>query len=470
MSKNTSASKEKLFIAFILLLALILRLATITKHDFWFDEAFTYQIAKLPIRNLLLASLLDNHPPLYYLVIHLMIKINKNEIFLRLPSLIASVATAIFVFSIAKSQFTKKIAYLSAMLFAVSPLTVYMATEARPHSIAIFLSALMIFLFLKYMKEKSTATLLAFIFISIISLYTQYYIGLLFIPFTYLIYMQSKKNFNKWFLATIICLGALAPWLVFNLISKHNPCYCPNSLISLPQTLIWPAVAAFDSNNIRSYLNLSPPILIVLVTTSTISLFAFFKGLINKNLIAKIYILPLLLVSILGIFANVFSPKAFSIFSPLFIILIAYGANQTNKKYLPILLFLFFSTVSLLRITHPFFRSENLKDVYKYLDSRPSSPIYHTSLLTYYSADFYLKKTTENQMITTNPLKIETTQYIGGNKEDLKSLPQTFWLVDTDKWTPRQERDTALNFINSNYQKYESTTIPPITITKYILR
>ncbi len=467
MSKYTSDSKEKLFILLILLLALILRLLELTKHDFWFDEAFTYQMAKLSIKNLLRATLADNHPPLYYLLIHQMLKISKNEVFLRLPSTIASIFTTLMVYLIAKNQFTKKTGYLAAMLFAVSPLTVYMATEARSHSLAILFSSLMVFLFLKFIKEKSSTKLFAFVFVSIISLYTQYYIGLLFVPFTYLVYKFDKKKLKRWLSTMLICLGAIAPWIIITLKTDHNGCYCPNSLISLPQTLIWPAIAGFDSINIRSYLNLNPQILLIFAITAIIAIIAFIRGVANSSLIAKIYLVPLILLSIFGVFSNIFSPKAFSIFSPIFIILAAKGASSKFQKYLPLILFSLFSLVSIIRIINPFFRGEDLKSVYKYLDTQPTSPIYHTSLLSYYSADFYLTQTTENQMITTNPLTKSTTQFIGGEKKSLNSLPQTFWLVDTNKWAPSPERNNAISFMNANYQKYQSKNMDLITVTLF---
>ena len=63
----------KMFLS-IFILGLALRLLSLNAHDFWFDEAYTYQIAKLPLKELAAAALADNNPPFYYLLIHLILK------------------------------------------------------------------------------------------------------------------------------------------------------------------------------------------------------------------------------------------------------------------------------------------------------------------------------------------------------------------------------------------------------------
>src|SRR5436305_4632698 len=46
-----------------------------TSSDLWLDEALTVNIAKLPVGDLLRQLKHDGHPPLYYLLLHVWMKV-----------------------------------------------------------------------------------------------------------------------------------------------------------------------------------------------------------------------------------------------------------------------------------------------------------------------------------------------------------------------------------------------------------
>src|SRR5436190_14287662 len=71
----------------ILSLGAALRLATLSRQSLWLDEASSYWIANRSWSDLV-AELprYDPHPPLHYLVLHLMIALGDAEWLLRLPS------------------------------------------------------------------------------------------------------------------------------------------------------------------------------------------------------------------------------------------------------------------------------------------------------------------------------------------------------------------------------------------------
>lgn len=40
----------------------------------WFDEAFTFNIVTMPFQNMLIATAIDVHPPLYYIIVQIVFK------------------------------------------------------------------------------------------------------------------------------------------------------------------------------------------------------------------------------------------------------------------------------------------------------------------------------------------------------------------------------------------------------------
>ena len=219
----------------------------------------------------------------------------------------------------------------------------------------------------------------------------------------------------------------------------------------------------------RSFTGLPLPLIALFLTASTVILMLFIKGLIKENPFSKIYITLILIVSMLGLFLPVFSPKGFTIFLPIYLMITAIGINSIKlKKTVTTALLLLLGIIVLVQINNPFFRGERIKDAYILTKENLSAPIYHTSLVTYYSFDFYSQEQQKNILLTPSPLNTTITKFIGGEKKSLDDTsPQTFWLVDTNKWAPSAERDNVLSSINSNYQKYQSKTIDHVTVALF---
>ena len=178
---------------FIIASGFVLRLFALSSHDFWFDEALTYHFANLPPASLLKATATDFNPPLYYLLMHYMLKISSHEIVLRLPSLTFSMFSILASYYFAKSRINQKVALIGASLLAVSPLSIYLASEARLHSLAILFVPLLIVSFFELKKRPHTLTTLTFVLISTLALYTQYYLILLFLPFALIVFLTKTK-------------------------------------------------------------------------------------------------------------------------------------------------------------------------------------------------------------------------------------------------------------------------------------
>ena len=120
-------SKERLGIAIVFgasIAALFMRLMYLGYKSVWLDEAVSAYAASLRIVDILIyASRADYHPPLYYLILH-MIPINKyNEFNLRLPSAVAGALTVPASYYLGKVAFNQKVGIITACLVAVFSLS-----------------------------------------------------------------------------------------------------------------------------------------------------------------------------------------------------------------------------------------------------------------------------------------------------------------------------------------------------------
>lgn len=116
----------------LLLAGLFLRLWQIN-GAFWYDEAFSARLAKMPPENILTATFFDVHPPAYYLLLWFVGQwAGYSEWVLRLPSVAVGVLLIWLVYRLGLSLgLAPPVVLLAAALTALAPFQVYYGAEAR---------------------------------------------------------------------------------------------------------------------------------------------------------------------------------------------------------------------------------------------------------------------------------------------------------------------------------------------------
>jgi mannosyltransferase len=134
-------------VAAFTLLALAVRLAGLDESVFG-DELFTYEIATRPGFGDMLDGVsgpLEISPPLYFGFAWLAAKVGDPQVWIRVPALVAGVATIPAAYALGVRTVGKTAALVGAGLLALSPFAVFYSTEARAYSLAtlfVVLSAL----------------------------------------------------------------------------------------------------------------------------------------------------------------------------------------------------------------------------------------------------------------------------------------------------------------------------------------
>jgi mannosyltransferase len=141
---RTGLSYTWLALAGITVLAAALRIAALS-DSFFGDELFTYLISTRPDLHAVLAGVKSNleiTPPLFFLVAWLFGKLGDPFVWLRLPSLLAGVATVPLVYVLGARTVGRNAALAGAGLFALSPFAIFYATEARAYALMTLLAVL----------------------------------------------------------------------------------------------------------------------------------------------------------------------------------------------------------------------------------------------------------------------------------------------------------------------------------------
>jgi len=135
-SRISSLSRERVWFAGILLLALALRVWDLGARSLWFDEASEYWVATAPLFRLAhFVGVGSGDPPLYAFLLHFWMALGTNEAWLRLLSVLASVAGVAGAMTLGLRLGGLPTAIAAGLLLSVNPPDIRYAQEAGQYAL-----------------------------------------------------------------------------------------------------------------------------------------------------------------------------------------------------------------------------------------------------------------------------------------------------------------------------------------------
>ena len=127
--------------AHLLLLAIValgafLRFYHIGGKGLWIDEAFSTWMGQQPVGQMLSWLVrIDQHPPLYYLLLHIWMRLGDGEALVRAFSALCSTLTIPVIYLLGRRLAGRKLGLLAALILVISPFHVHFAQEARMYAL-----------------------------------------------------------------------------------------------------------------------------------------------------------------------------------------------------------------------------------------------------------------------------------------------------------------------------------------------
>lgn len=219
-------TSEYFLVGLITVIALFVRLLHINKpFGLWYDEALTYfySAKSFPLGILKNMVRYDYHMPLYYMYVHLWAKIFGNgDIALRLSSTFWGVLTIPVAYLLGKVFKSKKLGYLLALVFCLSPLFIYYSQELRFYSMLVFLATASLTLFLMLLKKPSIKYFALLGITNLLMLYI-YTLGIVFVLTELLLmfidyFMNKKEHLRTLILYSALFFIGIVPYIILVLI------------------------------------------------------------------------------------------------------------------------------------------------------------------------------------------------------------------------------------------------------------
>lgn len=209
---------ERLRFLGVLVLGLVLRCAAINSRSIQYDDAFSILLSQQNLANIIQGTAADTMPPLYYFLLHAWMKIGNSLWFLRLLSVILSLAILIVLYALVRRLFDPQAAFWASLLAAISPLQIYHAQDIRMYALLAFCQLVYFWCFVEifYCDKKPAAIYWIGLVISgALAMYSHNLAVFgLSVPLIYLLIRRRWRLLSQILLADLLIGGLALPWMV----------------------------------------------------------------------------------------------------------------------------------------------------------------------------------------------------------------------------------------------------------------
>jgi mannosyltransferase len=206
--------------ATVLAFGCFLRLYQIGQSCFWYDEAQTLLVARLPLGQIALTAY---RPPLYHYLLHFWsLWVPSTEFWLRMPSFLFGMLALVGVALVTLQLYNKKIAFIATLLAAISPVFVYYSQELRMYSLMTAAFLAILFLFIRIVLKRSEHRWInwaALWLAEAIAMYSHYFsapflVTISLVAITLCLLQRRWRTLRNWLLVQVAVVAAFIPWLL----------------------------------------------------------------------------------------------------------------------------------------------------------------------------------------------------------------------------------------------------------------
>ncbi len=168
------------FIICVLVAAAALRLLSLARKPFWFDECFSVEIATLSWHDF--ARLLwwrEANMSLYYLLLRGWLHLGFSPFYIRSLSVLASLATLPAIFWLGCKLFDRRVGMIAIALMSCNAYSIRYAQEARSYSLFLLLATLSSGFLAGCLRDPSRRNRWGYIVSSTLAVYAHFYALLL---------------------------------------------------------------------------------------------------------------------------------------------------------------------------------------------------------------------------------------------------------------------------------------------------
>ena len=198
----------------------LLYISLLFNYNIWTDEAFTLQLVHGNLKEIILGTAEDVHPPLYYIYSKLFFDITGESLWIqKFITIIPQVGTYVLVATVFRKRFGDVATFISLIFFTCIPCTMEFSIQVRMYSMALFFVTLCgIYAYEAYAENKK----FSWVWLSVGALgaaYTHYFafvsviaiVGILFLAIVF----TKRELVKPWIISAVCMIIGYLPWMPF---------------------------------------------------------------------------------------------------------------------------------------------------------------------------------------------------------------------------------------------------------------
>jgi mannosyltransferase len=431
----------------IIALGFGLRLFHLDAQSFWYDEAYSAEVAEKPPSQVFAGDFGDNHPPFHSIALHYWSLIGRSDFLLRLFSTIMGTLGIASISTLGRLIFDSRVGLLGAAIAAIAPYQVYYSQEVRMYSMLFLATTILLISYFRAVSTNSRHWWIACACSAIWGMYVQYWIVFVLLGLHLDLLLRPSKRTSAWPRLALVDLSvilAFAPWLTVFLSRAQVVARGEFWLTRPGLARLISAPYAFTLSELVSEklvpFAFSLVLFLFIITHLQVARELARRGRDSAGLSLLLWTFwsPLLLTFIISQWRAVYLERTLMVAVPALYLLLAWGAARTRERYVNFVLLLLVALLSISALHNwyfdPDFGKPPFRTAAQFLQDEAGAgePILHTSdggflIFLHYTPDsehYLLKGDPETQ------LPSETYPLFGGAiiaKEDLSA--RRFWLV-----------------------------------------
>lgn len=196
----------------------LLNFIRVFDNTFWGDEGFSIKLAKMSVGEMIQATAMDVHPPLYYMLIQLLYKALGNAgITYHLSAFIPYTFIIIIACTVVKKRFGPVPSVVLVTMSSIMKNAVVYNVEARMYALAAMFVLIAYIAFYDIIEKDKISAWCLFCLASLGAAYTHYY-ALISVAFFYLMLipatLKNKRKMRRVVASYVVTILAYLPWLM----------------------------------------------------------------------------------------------------------------------------------------------------------------------------------------------------------------------------------------------------------------
>jgi|GEM_PF-2870073 len=210
---------QKLLLPAIIFVGAVIRIFNITRESLWYDELFPVWASRLPLNELLVEVPASRHPLLYYLIGHVWFSLGSSDLWIRMISWTAGVATIWLVYLVGKELYNRRVGHWAAALAAASSYLYWYSREASDYALLIAVSTASLYFLVRSQNRGGWVNWAVYVAITTAALFTHFYAVFLLLAqavFFLIVYDWRNSRLKPWLICQAGLLIIIVFWVLMN--------------------------------------------------------------------------------------------------------------------------------------------------------------------------------------------------------------------------------------------------------------